>query len=51
MGNLEKWDGWTYLQGRNRDPDVASRLVDTQQGRESVEQTEKAAVIHTHDRV
>ena len=51
MGNLEKWDGWTYLQGGNRDPDVASTLVDTQQGKESVGRTEKVAVIHTHYRV
>ena len=26
--NLEKWYWWTYLQGRNRDTDVESRLVD-----------------------
>ena len=27
--NLEKWYWWTYLQGRSREADVESRLVDT----------------------
>ena len=27
--NLEKWNQWTYLQGKNRDVDVDNRLVDT----------------------
>ena len=27
--NLEKWYWWTCLQGRNRDADIESRLVDT----------------------
>ena len=27
--NLEKWCWWTYLQGRNRDPDIEDRPVDT----------------------
>ena len=26
---LEKWNQWTYLQGKNRDVDVDNRLVDT----------------------
>ena len=26
--NLEKWYWWTYLQGRNRDPNTENRLVD-----------------------
>ena len=28
MWNLEKWYRWTYLQGRNRDTDVANGCVD-----------------------
>ena len=29
MWNLEKWYGWTYFQGRNRDIDIENGHVDT----------------------
>ena len=29
MWHLEKWYGWTYLQGRDRDADVETGHVDT----------------------
>ena len=31
MWNLEKWYRWTYLQGRNRDPDTENQCVDPRQ--------------------
>ena len=32
MWNLEKWYGWTYLQGRNRDAEVENGWVDMEGG-------------------
>ena len=29
MWNLEKWYRWSYLQGRNRDPDAENKCMDT----------------------
>ena len=33
IGKLEKWYRWTGLQGRNRDPDVENKCMDTKGGR------------------
>ena len=46
--NLEKWYRWTYLQGRNRDADLAIRHVDTGSGKGTVGQTGRAALTCTH---
>ena len=32
MWNLEKWYIRAYLQGRNRDPDIENRFLDTKWG-------------------
>ena len=45
--NLEKWYWLTYLQGRNRDTAIESRLVDTA-GKERVGQIERVALKHMH---
>ena len=34
MWNIEKWYGWTYLLGRNRDADEQDKLEDTTGERE-----------------
>ena len=36
MWNLEKWDRWTGLQGRNRDTDVEDKCMDTKGGKQGM---------------
>ena len=45
--NLEKQDGWTYLQGRNGNTDVEHGFVDTVRQGESEMNRESSIDIHT----
>ena len=47
MWNLEKWYGWTYLQGSNGDADTENRLVATVRAGEEG-QDDIVTLKHTH---
>ena len=47
MWNLEKWYRWSYLQGRNRDPDAENKCMDTK-GEEEVGGIGRLGLTYTH---